>query len=376
MAVLGARAAIDLAMPSTIDASRVFNFQMRNGKTGPEIISEAAAVIGAVNEEIMRRWGGLIYITDAPYSYYRQGTTGQADKTPKKVEFKIAEAVRGSTGGHMLVKEDYEDALGWTPLYLRDAFDAQVTADLDEIGSRWRNRVETDVLTRMFSNAVNAVGSGYDVPWAIGSGTAPYQPPSYSSNTFDTTHTHFKFTSTGSIDATKAAALLELMVGEMVHHEGLQGRYVAIVSSADVASYAGMTGFVKFIPTDVQVVAGGSAAPVYIAPRELEGMPGEIFGFYLSARGPVVELRAEVRVPTGYAWMGKSFGQNAPRNPIAVREHPGIGFGLRTDPQLTTSLQPELAYLLFKATHGVGVNDRLNGVAGKIGASYTAPTIS
>jgi hypothetical protein len=55
-----------------------------------------------------------------------------------------------------------------------------------------------------------------------------------------------------------------------------------------------------------------------------------------------------------------------------------MGFGLVPRPQVTNDVMPELDKVLFKAGYGVGVNDRLNGVAMYIasGASqYVNPSI-
>lgn len=376
MPVIGPRAAIDLALPTGIDASAILTFLMRSGKTAREIIAEAAAIIGAVNDELEARYGGIWYRTPMQYAMYALG--GTARKTPTKVEFKQADPVRSDIIGHLLPLLDYEDAIGWTPIYLRDAYDAQITADLQLIADSWRNRVDSDVLTRIFSNAEVQIGTaGWSVPWAIGTGTnVNYIPPQYRSNQFTSSHTHFLYLN-ATWNASGAATLLENMVKELVHH-GHSGRLVALVSQADVAIYAAIPSpkFVKFIPADVTIVSGGSTASATMQ-RELQGVPGEVFGLYLSDTGPVVELRAHERIPSSYAFVTKSYGVNNPRNGIAVREHPTKGFGLTADPQVTTSIHPELERVLFKAVHGVGINDRLNGVVGQgNAASYSAPTIS
>ncbi len=166
------------------------------------------------------------------------------------------------------------------------------------------------------------------------------------------------------------------MVKELIHH-GYNGRFTSFVSLADISVYAGMTGFVKFVPSDVQTIGGSTSAPIYIATKELMGSPGEVFGFYLSDLGPVVELRHSERIPTTYAWMGKSMGEDNPENPLALRVHPDYTFGMRVDPQVSRSMNPELDLILFKAFHGIGVNRRLNGVAGMgNSSSWVNPTIS
>jgi hypothetical protein len=218
------------------------------------------------------------------------------------------------------------------------------------------------------------------VPWAIGTGTnVNFVPPQYGSYPpFDSTHTHF-IAQAGGVSAANCNTLLEKLVKELRHH-GHTGRLTALVSESDVAAYAGITGgkFVKFVPQGlgIQPVTGASGAPVFISQEDIEGMPGEIFGLFLSELGPTVLVRAHEGIPTAYAWMTKSYGTNSPKNGLAVREHPTQGFGILPDPILTKSLNPQLEYIQFKGIHGVGVNDRLNGVGGYMGgAAWANPTI-
>ncbi len=373
--VLGARAAADLAIPAGIDAARVLAFQNRSGRNAQDIIQLAASTIGVKNEELAARWRRFSYITTSPYAYYGAGISGNS-RTPEKTEFKQAEPIRSDTSGHMLPGTDKEDALGWTPQYIRDSLDEQLLSDIALIAARWENKVDYDMFKRMFTNTENPIGTGYDVPWAIGTGVnVPFIPQMYGANAFDSTHTHF-VTQSGTFNAANAKLLLEKMVKELIHH-GYTGRLTAMVGFADIAVYAGMTGFVKFVPGDIQVVAGSASAPIYIATKELMGAAGEVFGFYLSDTGPVVELRYSERIPTTYAWMGKSMGDNSPTNPQALRVHPAIGFWMRADPQLSRSINPEIDLVLFKAFHGAGTNNRLAGVSGMgNSSSWVNPTIS
>lgn len=370
MAVLGARALIDLAIPTGIDGSKVLQFQLRDGRSAQQVIAEAAAMIGAVNEELMSGYGGLLYLTENFFSIYRQGK-GSRTETPKKAEFVKADAIRSDVIGHMLPLFDYEDAVAWTPLYLRRAYSAQITADLQLIAERWRNRVAKEIWTRALTDTENAIdgsSSGYDVGWAIGTGTnVNYIPPQYGNNVFTSSHTHYLYLDDNSNDW---GDLLEDMVEELREH-GIGGRLVCFVSGADVAEWAALTNFVELNPAGVTVVAGNTSAPIRIAQGEFEGLPGELFGYVKDLRG-LVELRYDDRIPTNYCFLTRSFGRNNPRNPLAVRMEEGIGFGLRVNPQVTQSINPELDAVHFEATHGIGVNDRLMGVAGYLAAGASA----
>lgn len=377
MAIRGPQFNVDNALPVGLDAGRILNFSMRDGITGPEIVANAAAQLGVVNEDLMQQWGGLLYLTRSDHAMRRQGD-GTRTMTPKNSEGALPDPVHGELVGQMLPLEDYKDALAWSEYWLRDAWQELVDADIQIINERWRSRVEYDILTRIFTDTENLIGAaGYDVPWARGSGvTIPYIPPAFSGYQFSTSHTHF-LAGSAAVSTTSTAASLEAAMVHLRHH-GFGGRLVALVSEADLASYTGIAAakFVKLQPQGITVVAGNSGAPVNVVSGELQGIAGELFGMYMGDRG-VVELRYHSRIPTGYLFMTKSYGVNHPKNGLALREHPAVGFGMAVNPLIDRSLVPKLDYVEFKATHGVGINDRLNGVVVDIvNASYTNPTIS
>lgn len=371
MSYLGPRQTVDLLYAvGGIDASAVLNFAMRNGLTPQAVISRAAAAVGRANEAIYNRFSGMFYLTTADHARYRAGVG--AGMTQRKVEFKRGNGVRGNLSGHMLMLDDYEDALEWTALYLRDAMSDMLDADIQEVIDRWVNRATTEILWRMFSPDEIAIGGGWSVPWAIGSDAeitpvnVPYRPAQWEGHLFDDDHQHFvwKNSSTNGVDH---ADLFDAMILELRHH-GYTGRLVALVSFDDVAEISGIDGFVHVSPPGFQVVGGDST--IRLATGEVEGVPGELFGYYNSIYG-VVELRYHERIPAGYAFMTRSFGSNNLNNGIAIRRHPDLPFGLRADPQVTHSINPELDYILFKGTFGVGINRRLNGVAGYIADGAT-----
>jgi hypothetical protein len=117
------------------------------------------------------------------------------------------------------------------------------------------------------------------------------------------------------------------------------------------------------------------SAPLRVQIGQLEGVPGELFGVFRTNRG-IIELRSHELIPTGYTWTTKSYGMNNPENGLAVRVHPTQPFGMTPNPQVDRSMQPRLESITLNAMHGVGVNKRINGVAGRFGnASYGTPSI-
>lgn len=365
MPIIGARAAIDLALPTGIDGAKVLQFlNHRSNLTAEQVIAQAAAIIGAVNTELAGRYDGLFAETQTLYAYGVQGTT--TGKTPIKAEFKRADGVRTENIGHMLPIHDYEDAVEWTPQFLRDAFQTQIDGDLQLIADRWRNRVSEDIWRRALTNTETLIGSaGYDVPWAIGTGmNVNFIPMQWKDFQFDSTHTHFVVKDDASNDWDD---LLLAMHKELLHH-GHTGRAVCFTSFTNVPQVRALASddatFVKLQPAGFQIVTGGSS-PIQVATGEVEGMPGELYGYITTPYG-AIEMRWDGYVPAKYAFMTHSYGRNNGRNALALRTHPSGGFGLAPKPQVTSDINPELDFVKFEATHGVGVNDRTNGVAGYI----------
>lgn len=368
-ALLGPRAAVDLVTPTGLDAATIWEFEvLRETMTAGELLQTTAALIGGVNQDIANMYGGIMTITDEMYGITRQGE-GSRTMTPLKVEFTDSDAVRSDEIGHMLPLTPYEDAVGWDEEYLLNGSRRQVQFDLQLITERWRNRFDYEFVTRILTDTENAIGSsGYDVGWAIGTGTnVNYIPPQWRGHIFSSSHTHYLYKDS---DSDTYADLLNSMVQQLRHH-GFGGRLVCLVSEDDLASYTALSGYAEWIPPEIRLgVTTTADTPKWVYDGMFEGVPGELFGFFKSTRG-MVELRYHERIPTGYAWMTKSFGNLSPQNGVAIRRHPSVPFGLRPDAQLTKSINPSLEYVRFLGRFGVGVNDRLNGVAGYIASAAT-----
>lgn len=370
MAILGPRALLDIAVPTGIDGSKVLSWAMRDGTSGPQVIGRAASIIGEVNQRVFNKYSGMLYVTQEIYARYRQGA-GSKTRTPRRPEFAKPDPIRGQEIGHMLPLHDYADAVAWSQLYLRDAYMAQLDADLREIADRWETRVGEDFWTRVLTdneNLLPGATAGWDVGWAIGTGTnVNYIPPQYGATVHTAAHTHYVWVD----DATGSwADVLDDQVAHLRHH-GTAGRLVEFVSGADLAEWQAIDGFVELNPRGVTVVSGNVGAPIRITDGEFEGLPGETFGYVNTLRG-LVELRYDDFIPTNYCFLTKTYGANNPRNPVAVRVHPTGGFGLVVDPQVTNSIVPELDYVMFTASHGIGVNDRIAGVAGYLNNGASA----
>lgn len=375
--ILGPRSLLDNALPTGVDGNEVLRQELQGELTIGELIALATNEIGQANEWFASTYGGIMSLTERSWSRYSAGT-GVARTTPRLSEFAGVDSQRGAKAGHMLPLWDYRDATAWSEQWLKRSITEDIVDDLSEIKNGWINRLKVDVWTRALTNTEEPIGSsGYSVGWAIGTGTnVNFIPQSRNGYDFTSSHTQYR-TSNAALSASEAAAALEADA-ELLSHMGHTGRKIAFVSEADLATYTAMDAkkFVRIIPGEVTVVNGGSDAYARVT-GELEGIPGELFGLYLSDYG-TVELRYDERIPTGYYFMTKSYGNMVPQNGLAVRVESGRGFGMVVDPMMNTSINPRLEYVRFDATHGVGVMDRTNGIARMIasGASYSNPTIS
>lgn len=377
MAVLGVRQLIDIAIPTGIDGAAIFREALKSGMTGEEAIRTAAAAVGVANERVRSRFGGFSHFTNELYAMNRNGS-GSARRTPEKAEGAINDPVRSLQIGHMLPLKPYQDVLGWSWEYLKKASLALLRGDVAEVAEAWENRVAYEFWTRVLTNTENAIGSGYDVPWAIGTGTnVNFIPPQFGNNTFDSTHSHFNFHDANSVTWATAAALAML---DLRHH-GHTGRVSLTISSADVGSFqtSAAGSFARLTPNNFVYVGGNTSTPVAYSPGSIEGVSGELIGYLMSDWGEA-EVRYDESIPTNYAFMTKSYGVDNPRNGVAIREDEDYGgFGMYVRPILESTPERDLEYLKCDAALGVGINDRTNGVAIYRAAGAVAwvnPTIS
>lgn len=373
--ILGANSLIDIAFPAGIDTALLKQYDRETGVSNEQIISAVIALIGEVNENLRAVYGGMLYFTERADVLYRQGA-GERTETPRSGEFSYNDAVRSGEQGHMLPRYDYEDNLQLTKMFKRRGDLELLRYNLELICERWVNRVDKEIWTRALTNTEEAVGGGYSTGWAIGTGTnINYIPPEYRGNTFDATHTHYNFHDANSVTWTTAIdeAMLDL------RHHGHTGTLSLWISQADVGTFTALSNMSRLTSGNIILVGGNTSSPVRYSRGDIDGVPGELVGYWDGQWGQA-EVRYHPRIPTKYAFLTKSYGVDDPRNGLAVRVDPEpYGFGLKVEPMLTPTLTPKVERLYFEGTHGVGVGQRLNGVAifrDSGAGSYTNPTIS
>lgn len=373
--IIGPSTIVRRAIPTGIDGARVAEWRLKDGITFKEFVSRISLAIGAFNEEMNSKWSWLYNITELDAMEYPDG--GSITMMQPITDLDRVDMVHGETIGHMLDLKPYGGAVGGSWRYYRDSREAQILSDIRTIIRRAEWRFEYMLHARLFTNTENSIGAaGYDVPFVRGTGgNVDFTPPSFDGVAFASSHDHFIGLDSGS--KTRAHQLNE-MAATLEEH-GHVGPYTAIVSRADVPLYAALTGFVQMVAPIIQTIDRGAntTGNVFYA----QGQPmvtGGVFGYYQSDYG-LVELRSTNRVPTGHAAMVKSYGNDDPRNPLAIRVHPDQGFGLFIVPSMSDETAYPVSRLNIEFEFGIGVGeDRTNGTSSKLvsGGTYGNPTIT
>lgn len=360
--LLGPNDMKQFALPQGWDASELLKYQLADGVDYEALTNDIIAALRLKYNELVSDpiYGSMIHVTEELGKEYRDGVTniGMSERT----EYTEADPKRGKTIGHMFPLKSYDRKMQWTYDFLRKArraqIDAEVATALYDVEDNWQR----NVLTRFFSNAENTLAtSGVDVPFVKGGGTIAFTPPAYMGQKFTSSHSHFD---RKTDDATGRIAALNEGMEHLVHH-GINGPLVALVPYADKSDYTALTGFVRpdrgFRYTDSLTV--GTFDDIF-------------FGLFETDIG-VVQLHACRRLPTNYLGLYRSYGRNAPKNPLAIRYAPDMGAApiLMRGPWRQ---EYPLENVTIIHEMGVGVDDRLNGYACYFNSSgnYTAPTIS
>lgn len=373
-AVLGPLTLQNKALPSGVDGARIAQWAMRDGITYEQLMGQVSLALGAANEALIAKWGWMLNITDEIMMEYPQG--GSVSPMTELTDVDKHPLIHGQTIGHMLPLKFYGEGIGGTWRYFRDVRSVQISAAITEIVNRGIWRFEQRLLTRATSNSEEAIGSsGYSVPWVRGTGgNIDFAPPAYDGTTFATSHDHF--TGVNLSTPKTMADVLELGALNLAEH-GHMAPYTALVSRTDIALFTALANFVTIVDNVVQVIdrGSGTTGSQFFARgnRDLASI-----GYYQSSVG-LVELIATNRLPTGHVFMTKSYGNNDPRNGLAVRVHPDQGFGFFVVTKTSENLEWPVEQVDVGLEFGVGVGkDRTNGTELFLvaGGSWAAPTIA
>lgn len=373
--VVGPATIVRRALPSGWDGTKIAEWVMKNGTTFREFMNRVAAAVGSKNGEMNNKWSWMYGTTEEIALEYEDG--GSVTPMELITDQDRVNLVHGTTIGHMLPLDPYGGAVGGSWRFFRDSREAQIVADVAAIVRRGEWRYEQKLLTRAFTNTENAIGSaGYDVPYVRGTGgNIDYTPLPYAGETFTTSHDHFLGIASGS----KTRAVMIEEMAEHLEEHGHTAPFDMVISRADIASFTALGRWVQFVNPIVSTIdRGGSTSGNEMFASGNPMVTDGILGHYQSDYGLIV-VRTSKRVPTKYAWMGKSYGSNDVRNSLALRVHPDQGFGMFIVPSLSDETNYPVSRLNIEFEFGVGVGpDRTNGVASYYDASGTwaNPTIS
>lgn len=372
--VLGPINILNKALPTGVDGTRIAEWQLKDGVTYGELINQLALALGDANERLAQKWGWLFFVTEELFMEYENG--GTVTPMPEITDMDRPEATHGTTIGHMIDLRAYGDAVGGTRRYFRDVRSATIRSTISTIVRRAVWRFEQKLLTRLFTNTENAIGSaGYDVPFVRGTGgNVDFAPPAYEGEAFTTAHDHFVGYNSGG-GATLATMLNGL--AETLEEHGHEPPFDACVARADIATYAGLTKFVEIIDVNnlIAIDRGAESSGNQLFQRGTREMGH--FGDFQSDYG-LIRLHSTARVPTTYAALVKSYGQLAASNPLAVRVHPDEGFGLYVVTETTPDDDTPVKQVDIEFEFGISVGmDRTNGAVGELDdGTFANPTIS
>lgn len=365
--------------PTGIDGAILARWRIgREGRSYDQIRADVVASFEGVNRELMEKLGSLVYITNEDHVFYPNGgaVTDFADITDEdRVETYV-----GNTTGHMLPIKFKGRGIATTQQALLSMNEGQMMATIVDIVQSGRQTVIKEALTRLFVDDETLVGSsGYYVGMVGGSASVTYTPPTYEGKTFLSSHDHYNGYDSSS--GQTWITMLNALALHVVEH-GHMGQLVALVSETDVATIITALGtrFAQPTPVQLTVVNGGTTATL-ITDRQVDQSPmelGRFFGYFNSDYG-LMELRATARVPTGYAAVWISAGNNVPDNPLYIRVLPETGWGFYVEEVPNFNTTYPIKHIDVKIAYGVGAGrNRTRAAIGYLvaGGVWVDPSIS
>lgn len=377
--VIGYQTILSKALPTGVDGTYLAQWALRNGRTWQQVVNDVATALTGANNELTARWNWLYFLTEDAMMEYPNG--GTITEMPVLTDTDDPDPIRETTIGHMIGLYARGRAFGGSKRFFRDMREQQMLANIRGVVEAGRKAFERDLLKRIFTTTDNQIAtSGYDVPFVHSTtGQVDFTPPAYDGEVFLNTHDHYIGYASASY------GLDDVLNGNAEHlqehgHEAGDMGYTAIVSRADVTSYYALPDFVRPISNKVDMIDRATTAAdtgSAMFSRTGRNKPG-LIGWFESQFG-TIEVLATSRVPTGYAAVLKSYGEGNERNPLGVRVHPDVGFGMYVVPETSGDNQWPLKKVNVEFEYGVGVGrDRTNGVVGYLvsGGAWAEPTIS
>ena len=377
----GVLTTLNHALPGGVDGSLLAQWRLRDGQTWEQFQSMVGNALDGLNADMLNAWGDMIYVTTDDYAEYPQGSA--LTDIPNATDIDVVDAYKGTTTSHMLPLFHRHQALGGTdPYFFRDARKPTLNATVRDAVQREINTFEKKLLTRAMTSTQNQIGTGgADVGFADGATTyTTFIPPQVGGASFLSTHTHYIGYNVST--PLTFADVLEGLAGTVSEH-GHPAPFKAYIARADVATYRALANFVTPINERIVIMDRGgltSGSNFYTVgqPQGNQRLGGSLIGYYTSSYGEIA-LYATSRIPTGYAFLFKSYGLNTPQNALYVRTHPDVAFGWYIESEPSNQRIYPVKRVEIHSEWGVGAGmDRTAGAAGYLvaGGVWANPTIA
>lgn len=346
--------------------------QTTDGRDLNEIWNEFQQLLAAHNQRRQAIVDLLSYPVTSPIEDVPVIAGGDFEEAS---EFGLPKSIRGGSFFSMGYDFKFYDlGVNYTWMYLAEATAGQV-ASLANMALEADNRlIFSKILKAIFNNANRTTtirNQAVNVfPFYNGDGTTP---PSYKSNTFTNTHTHYLSSGAATVDSGD----LDEMATHLKHHGyGRQqgSTMILIVNSAQsvtIRNFRIATGAAyDFIPAQSQ--------PPFLLPANTGGVvPGQVPASYqgmtvIGQYGDWLVLEEDY-IPAGYMFGFATGGEQQATNPVGFREHANPGLrGLR----LVKGADAD--YPLINSDYvrgfGTGVRHRGSGVVMRVGvAAFSVP---
>lgn len=296
-------------------------------------------------------------------------------------EFGVPKSVRtdASTFNLGFAFEWYDIAGRFTWRYLSEASASQIESVHQSILEADNRNVFREIMATLFDN-VNRTATINKNPYSVyafynNDGTVP---PSYKTNTFNGTHTHYLVSGAATVDSGD----LDDMQNHIEHHGFTPSSGVELVLLVNKAEGDVIRNF-RSVPnggTSKYDFIPAQGTPSLLMPQNMIVTPGqtrpaatlrglEVIGSY----GNLTVVQEDY-IPAGYMVAFGTGGASSLTNPIGIREHANTGLrGLRLVKGRDNDYPLQDSY--YVRGFGTGIRQRGAGVVMKIAAAggYTAP---
>lgn len=367
MANIGGRDTRDFVVWTGVDAPQLLKESLQDGTNLLTVTNLLTGALNGIAAEVQNDpvYSSVWSMADSPIVSYRMGADFSFED---HTEYSRPSRSRAEVDGHMLPLKSYDLGLGWTWDYLRNAYTAQIEADIQSTVNAARKLVRTRLLNRILartddSGASKGLGAGgYSPGFATtaASTNVDFTPPEFAGTTFANTHEHYAAATTSLTSANAIVAMKNL------REHGHVAPFDLWISAADEATYRAFTDFVS--ASDPLVTPGSTTALVSLPP-----------GYIGYLKDSYARVRIVDGLPTNYWFMFKSYGANNSQNPIRLRVGRGesaLRFVAFPDPNAGASPASPLGTLIAWTEFGVGVGDRTNGTLRYNASSWADGTAS